>query len=94
MSYGLNSLKRVLRGGIHRRADSFVACTCFYIAEDAESSEALEDMVRRTFRPPQYYSLFRVDTRSFDYGSHAFSIPKPAKHGTFPSMEPNVALFH
>ena len=23
-------------GGIHDRADSFVACTCFYIAEDAE----------------------------------------------------------
>ena len=27
--------------GIHRRADSFVACTCFYIAEDVEYSEAL-----------------------------------------------------
>ena len=25
----------------HDRADSFVACTCFYIAEDAESTEKL-----------------------------------------------------
>ena len=37
---------------IHRRADSFVTCTCFYIAEDTESSEDMA--VRRTFRPPQH----------------------------------------
>ena len=37
---------------IHRRADSFVARTWFYNAEDAESSEDMA--VRRTFRPPQH----------------------------------------
>ena len=46
-SWVLNSFPK------HRRANNFVACTCFYIAEDAESSEALEDMaVRLTFRAP------------------------------------------
>ena len=29
-----------LNMGIHDRADSFVASTCFYIAEDVEYSEA------------------------------------------------------